>query len=230
LKPQNLTRLILLPPVRVLFSAQTVQRNQRDDLQADGQHKPHTIKASFPVLYLRASYVTVAVFVWRIEGRVGTMDVSEPLSPRGKGSEPESSPPSTATTVSSGYMMSSSKRRYLRPCDELPAPPAPKVGGALGSDKPVFFAYFELALDPSRRGARWLRRGLTVGRAPQMQERLVSAKLCHPCQRRRRSEDPWRHIHPEQHGASTPRLINIAHRVDERNKTHNGSECSTVQD
>jgi hypothetical protein len=149
------------------------------------QHKPHTVEASLPVLYLRDSYVTVVVFVWRIEGRVGTMDFSEPLSPRAAPSDPDSSPPSTATTVSSGYIMSSLKRRYLRPCDESPTPPTPNVGSALGSDKALFFPYFELALDPSRRGARWLRRGLTVGRAPQMHERLVSAKLCNPCQHNR---------------------------------------------
>jgi hypothetical protein len=75
-------------------------------------------------------------------------------------------------------MMSSSKRRYLsrRLWDGLLLF-APKVGGALGLDKPLVGAVFDLALEPSRRGAMWLRRGLMVGRAPQMHERLLSAKL-----------------------------------------------------
>jgi hypothetical protein len=109
----------------------------------------------------------------------------------------------------------------------------PKVGGALGLDMPLFATYCPLELEPMKRGAMWLRRGLTVGNVPQMIERLVSAKLWGGVLGGAKYGNPVtgylrRHLHPEKHRSSTPRLVNVTHLVNQRNKAHDRRECSTV--
>jgi hypothetical protein len=75
----------------------------------------------------------------------------------------------------------------------------------------------------------WFSSGLTVGREPQMQERLASTKLGQDYEQvAQTSSRPSQveHLHPEEHGAAAPRLVNVAHRVDKENKPHNGRDCS----